>query len=92
MWQCWAIPEAFDRPCTYRPPIGWGIIIFWEKLRNHKRSFRVVKTFKHGDSVVMTIPAPFADALSIGAGDFLQVTLKRDSLIVKKAAALADLE
>jgi len=53
---------------------------------------RVVKTFKHGDSVVMTIPAPFADALSIGAGDFLQVTLKKDSLIVKKAPALADLE
>jgi antitoxin component of MazEF toxin-antitoxin module len=53
---------------------------------------RVVKTFKHGDSVVMSIPAPFADDLSIGAGDFLQVTLKKDSLMVRKAPTLADLE
>ena len=53
---------------------------------------RVVKTFKHGDSIVMSIPAAFADALGIGAGDFLQVTLKKDSLVVKKAPTLADLE
>jgi antitoxin component of MazEF toxin-antitoxin module len=53
---------------------------------------RIVKTFKHGDSIVMTIPAPYADALSIGAGDFVQVILKKDSLIIKKASALADLE
>jgi len=52
---------------------------------------RIVKTFKHGDSIVMTIPAPYADALSIGAGDFLQVILRKDSLIVKKAPALAEL-
>jgi antitoxin component of MazEF toxin-antitoxin module len=53
---------------------------------------RVVKTFKHGDSIVMSIPAPFADALSIDAGDFLQVILRKDSLIAKKAPTFADLE
>jgi antitoxin component of MazEF toxin-antitoxin module len=53
---------------------------------------KIVKAFKHGDSIVMTIPAPYADVLGIGAGDFLQVELKEDALIVKKAPALADLE
>lgn len=40
----------------------------------------------------MSVPAPFADALGIDAGDFLQVTLKKESLVVKKTPALADLE
>ena len=45
---------------------------------------KVVKTFKHGDSIVITIPAPFADALNIGIGEYLQVTLKDGSLLVEK--------
>jgi antitoxin component of MazEF toxin-antitoxin module len=53
---------------------------------------RIVKTFKHGDSIVMTIPAPYAEALSIGAGDFLQITLEQETLVVKKATALAALK
>ena len=53
---------------------------------------KIVKAFKHGDSIVMTVPAPFADALSIGAGDFLEVELKKDTIVVKKAPALADLK
>jgi len=53
---------------------------------------RIIKTFKHGDSIVMTIPAPYAEILSIGAGDFLQVILKKDTLIIRKAPALAALK
>jgi AbrB family looped-hinge helix DNA binding protein len=52
---------------------------------------KIVKAFKHGDSIVMTIPAPFADVLNIGAGDYLEIELKKDRLVVKKAPALADL-
>lgn len=53
---------------------------------------RVVKVFKHGDSLVISIPAPFTDALNIDAGDFLQVTMRKDFLVIKKAPPLADLE
>jgi len=49
---------------------------------------KVVKTFKHGDSVVMTIPAQFAELLEIGPGDFLQVSLKGHRLYVEKASPL----
>lgn len=45
---------------------------------------KVVKAFKHGGSVVVTIPAAFADALSIGSGDFIKVILKEDSLELEK--------
>jgi AbrB family looped-hinge helix DNA binding protein len=53
---------------------------------------KVVKTFKHGDSIVMTIPAPFADALGIGPGDYLQVTLKDGSLFVEKVPLALELK
>jgi len=45
---------------------------------------KVVKCFKHGDSIVMTIPAQFAEMLDIGPGDFLQVSIKDNRLIVEK--------
>jgi len=53
---------------------------------------KVVKTFKHGDSIVMTIPAPFADVLSIGPGDYLQVTLRDGSLVVEKVPPAIELK
>lgn len=53
---------------------------------------KVVKTFKHGDSIVMTIPAYLADALSIGPGDYLQVILKDGSLVVEKVPPALELE
>lgn len=34
----------------------------------------------------MVIPAPFADDMSIGAGDFLLLSLKNKKLIVEKTA------
>jgi len=49
---------------------------------------KVVKTFKHGDSIVMTIPAQFAEALKIGPGDFLLVSIKDHHLRVEKASPL----
>jgi antitoxin component of MazEF toxin-antitoxin module len=45
---------------------------------------KTVQAFKQGSSIVMVIPAPFADELEIGAGDFLHVSLKDKKLIAKK--------
>jgi antitoxin component of MazEF toxin-antitoxin module len=45
---------------------------------------RVVKAFKHGDSIVMSIPAPFAEELKIGAGDLLLVSIKGHRLYIEK--------
>jgi len=45
---------------------------------------KVVKCFKHGDSIVMTIPAQFAKMLDIGPGDFLKISIKNNHLIVEK--------
>ena len=50
-----------------------------------KPKVRIVKAFKHGGSIVITIPSIFAEILEIGEGDFLQVELKDDALIVRKA-------
>lgn len=52
---------------------------------------RIVKAFKHGDSVVMSIPAPFAEELKIGAGDFLLVTLKDHGLYVEKTTPIVEI-
>jgi len=56
-----------------------------------KPKVRIVKAFKHGGSIVITIPSIFAEILEIGEGDFLQVELKDDALVVKKAV-LPDLK
>jgi len=46
---------------------------------------KIVKAFKQGDSIVMVIPAPFAELLEIGPGDFLSVSIKDNKIIVEKA-------
>ena len=46
---------------------------------------KTVKVFTHGDSLVMTIPAPFAEELTIGAGDFLLVSIEDHKIIAEKA-------
>jgi len=46
---------------------------------------RIVKAFKQGDSIVMVIPAPFAEMLEIGPGDFLSVYVKDNKIIIEKA-------
>lgn len=47
---------------------------------------KTVKVFNQGSSVVMVIPAAFADELAIGAGDFLLISLQKKQLMVRKIA------
>ena len=46
---------------------------------------KTVKAFRQGDSTVMTIPAPMAEELGIGAGDYLTVWLEKNGLKVVRA-------
>ena len=45
-----------------------------------------VKVVKIGNSLRMTIPAPVVKALSIAAGDTLEVGIDDDKMIVEKAS------
>jgi AbrB family looped-hinge helix DNA binding protein len=47
---------------------------------------KIVKIFKQGDSTVMTIPAPIAEMLEIGPGDYVSVSMVGKKIVVEKTA------
>jgi antitoxin component of MazEF toxin-antitoxin module len=49
---------------------------------------KIVKTFKQGASIVMTIPIQMAESMQIGPGDFLLVSLNGKKICAEKAPLL----
>jgi antitoxin component of MazEF toxin-antitoxin module len=45
---------------------------------------KIIKTFKQGDSVCIVLPSAFIDELKIGISEYLEISLKKDLMIIKK--------